>query len=354
MNTRSIMLILLGPIVVLGAVAFGVRYHGDSIVLRFQDDLLDLGSVWSQDGFEVSIPIENASGNTVSVAAFRHSCACTSIHPESLTLAPGETSLITLTADLSHPPPALSTPGPTRKLDLEIVPIIDEHGPTHPVIFQGIVKHSVLCDPQMLSFVGVVRGRQAEPQVMNIRPMADGIVDLVVDGPSWISTSTEVQVDNSFITQFSVDPDHDFGPKLPTQLQTELHLNPVLRDGATLPPVRVPIVVTAHSDLSVLPSVVSLGTVQANTAVDYSIVISSRTGRSWELASVETTSECKVSESIVGSTCELTCRFLFPGRNSLGHHEGLITVKMKPREGQSLTPFNIPWHAFVVPGEQQE
>lgn len=65
-------------------------------------DRLDFGEVSESRSFTWSLPIQNASAQTIRVKDFEASCDCVSIAPASLDIAPGASETVILTLDLTR------------------------------------------------------------------------------------------------------------------------------------------------------------------------------------------------------------------------------------------------------------
>ncbi|MCH8045203.1 MAG: DUF1573 domain-containing protein, partial [Planctomycetes bacterium] len=91
--------------------------------LEVDPEHLDFGEVWVQDKFQWTLPITNTSSEPVEVLEFRSSCNCLSIEPKTLVLAPGETSDVHLTLDLTTRNPEQAAKA-SRRFSVRIAPII--------------------------------------------------------------------------------------------------------------------------------------------------------------------------------------------------------------------------------------
>ena len=71
------------------------------VQLAVPEDLLDLGTVWETDAYDLTLPIENLESFPVTVEKFGSSCTCISINPDSFTIDPGGRRDVQLKLDLT-------------------------------------------------------------------------------------------------------------------------------------------------------------------------------------------------------------------------------------------------------------
>jgi hypothetical protein len=72
-----------------------------TVHLSIPAEALEMGTVWEDDRFAWTVPIENRETLPIEVASFSTSCNCASIAPESFVLEPGERCELHLDIDLT-------------------------------------------------------------------------------------------------------------------------------------------------------------------------------------------------------------------------------------------------------------
>lgn len=72
----------------------------ETVRLSIPPGALIIGTVWEDDRFDWTVPIENKEAVPVEVASFSRSCNCLSIEPEAFVLEPGERRNLHLQIDL--------------------------------------------------------------------------------------------------------------------------------------------------------------------------------------------------------------------------------------------------------------
>lgn len=93
--------------------------------LKISAEYLDFGTVNQQPDFEVSLPIENLSGEDIEIAEFVRSCTCTSIIPSSLSIPANSTRSVTAVINLMPKTAEEFTLG-TRPFFFELSPRLAE------------------------------------------------------------------------------------------------------------------------------------------------------------------------------------------------------------------------------------
>ena len=70
--------------------AFSVHTNADTFGLLIPKESLNFGTVWEEEKFSWTVPIENHEAESVEIESFSSSCSCLSIKPKSLVIGPGE------------------------------------------------------------------------------------------------------------------------------------------------------------------------------------------------------------------------------------------------------------------------
>jgi hypothetical protein len=70
------------------------------VKLSVPQNAFNMGTVWEDEYFSWTVPIENQEAESIEVESFRRTCNCLSIEPESFVLGPGERRELRLTIDL--------------------------------------------------------------------------------------------------------------------------------------------------------------------------------------------------------------------------------------------------------------
>jgi hypothetical protein len=73
----------------------------DIVRLSIPPDALNMGTVWEDEDFSWTVPIENQEATSVEVESFSRTCNCLSVEPESFVLGPDERRELRLRIDLA-------------------------------------------------------------------------------------------------------------------------------------------------------------------------------------------------------------------------------------------------------------
>jgi hypothetical protein len=139
--------------------------------VRCLDAHQDLGLVWQTDALEVAFHLVNDSPDeTFKIGPIRGGCSCTRVSPDSLTLTPGESSIIQATIDLE----TMRIPaGREAPFEESISALVEDpwgEGQILRMTVLGSVRPSYLVDPPHLSLGPMARGA-AQPACVSVRSL---------------------------------------------------------------------------------------------------------------------------------------------------------------------------------------
>jgi hypothetical protein len=241
---------------------------------------LEFGSVWEQAAFTLDLPVSNRSSQTVTVADFANSCACSEISPRSFTVEPGQSQTVRVTIDLREQPKG--------NLDLSDRPFqVDIHPRTasgHYVgswAVRGRVKPLLRLAKPVID-LGEWSGRQTP------RPLVlEGVhaPEVRILRATCADSRISVAVERSERDRFRLTAT---APKLPEGMVASLvafHAEDA--EGKTLPQVRVPLRLSVLSDIEVSPPQILLGNRRVGETAEDVFTLRSRTGVGFRVTQVE-------------------------------------------------------------------
>jgi len=249
---------------------------------------LDFGSVWNSEKFEWAVPIRNASAFPIDVGRLEGSCTCTSVSPSSFVLKPSEEVRVTLRYNLFSR---------TRQNSDATVPFDDllsafVSGDERPLArwhIRGLVKNAFICKPTQLDFGDTLVAGRAYPargiDVTCFQPCRDLVVSadernvaVVAKNPSGDGLHFQVAVALGTTLESGT---HKF----------KLSLGAVLASGERTPCVSIPVEARILPDLQIFPSLAHFGDLMVGQSREETIVLASRSGRSFDVPNVDAASK---------------------------------------------------------------
>jgi Protein of unknown function (DUF1573) len=249
---------------------------------------LDFGSVWNSEEFAWAVPMRNASNFPIIVGRLAGSCTCTLVDPSSLALKPGEEVRVKLRYDLFSR---------TRQSGDATVPFDDAlsayvNGDDKPLArwhVHGLVKNAFSCDARSLDF--------GDSLVVG-RPYPTRTIDVTCFQPC---RKLEVSADERSAAVVAKNPSGDGvhfqvavapGATLGSGTHKfKLSLGAVLPSGERTPHVSVPVEVRILPDLQIVPSLAHFGQLKLGESREETIVLASRTGRSFDVPTFDSGSK---------------------------------------------------------------
>ncbi len=256
--------------------------------LSIEPASLDFGSVWNSEKFEWTIPIRNTTNFAIDVGRLEGSCSCTLVTPSSFMLKPGEEISVKLRYDLfSRTRQAGDATVPFD--DLLRASMIGDDRPLAAWHIHGLVKNAFSCKPNQLDFGdSVVEGR----------PYPSKTIDVTCFQPC---RELEVSADDRNVAVVAKNPSGDglrfqvaVAPGASLDCGThkfKLSLGAVLPSGERTPHVSVPVEVRILPDLQTLPSLAHFGELKVGASREETVVLASRSGRSFDVAKWESASK---------------------------------------------------------------
>jgi Protein of unknown function (DUF1573) len=274
-----------------GYVLFGEIWRSRRVPLpplSIEAASLDFGSVWNSEKFEWTVPIRNASDVPINVGRLEGSCTCTLVTPSSFVLNPGEEVRVKLRYDLFSR---------TRQNGDATVPFDDllsayMNGDERPLAawhIRGFVKNAFSSKPNQLDFGdAVAEGRPYPTRTINVTCFQS-------------CRDLEVSADEKNVAVVAKNPSGDGvhfqvavapGATLASGTHKfKLSLGAVLPSGERTPRVSCPVEVRILPDLQILPSLAHFGELKVGQSHEETIVLASRSGRSFEVPKFDSASK---------------------------------------------------------------
>jgi hypothetical protein len=238
--------------------------------LVIQPHYLDIGTLWDDDHYSWSLPVENREAETVSIDHFSTSCNCLSTTPSRLELASGEKRDVRLSIDLaskSGPKGDVSVRLRAMTVDGRMGPLWEVHGRVKQLLstdkFLYLGRHSGLAQPLAPRRITIVssaplRSLTAETTLESL----EASVEHAAAGK------------DTYVLTVSTDKKLSVGT-----VEGAVILKPVLADGQVLPPRRISVRGEIVPDLEAVPAGLQIGRRRLGDLIEESVTLRSLTGR---------------------------------------------------------------------------
>jgi hypothetical protein len=240
----------------------------------------DFGSVWKQAAFTLDLPVFNRSSQSVTVADFTNSCACSEISPRSFTVEPSQTQTVRVSIDLREQP--------RGKLDLSDKSFqVDIHPRSASGHYVGSWTVRGRVKPLLRLATPVIDlGEWSDRQTP--RPLVlEGIhaPEVRILRATCADSRISVAVERSERGRFRLTAT---APKLPEGMVTShVAFHAEDAEGKLLPEVRVPLRLSMVSDIEVSPPQILLGNRRVGETAEDMFTLRSRTGAGFRVTRAE-------------------------------------------------------------------
>lgn len=254
---------------------------------------LDFGTVWEQEQFEWSIPIENRSDAAITVESFRSSCLCTDVTPRRFVIPANGSRTIQVTLDLTEKdnhlldPLAPLTP---RPFSVTIEPILTPPpSTTHLIAWQlkGRVQPAYQLQQEIIDFGQ--RSVLAQPfEVESVPVLCDEQVqDIRVDcNADWVACT----VQRNSRTSFNIQVTPYYGMPAGYYPGT-LRIFGITRTGEPLPEKRLSVAAHILGDIQPTPPQLLWPAKPIGQLIEDSLELRSLTNRDFTIDRIETDSD---------------------------------------------------------------
>jgi hypothetical protein len=270
----------------LGRIHYG---HGrENGGLEIPQQHLDFGSVWAQHDFQMILELRNTSNQMVEVSGFLASCACVSIEPSSVVLAPGDSTQLRATPDLTTKRVLRSALSQVPYVERIVPQIVGARTKPRGWTLKGQVQLACTVSPTRWHFVGALSARESEPArdgLLVVRPLTH--VDTVrAHSDSHIVKAIRVTDPKSDGSEFHVHltPNERLAAG---SYAGRIAIVPILRDQQTLPPTLVDVTLCVIGDICAVPHEVHLLVQRGEPRPSEQVVISSRSGTRFRVQNVK-------------------------------------------------------------------
>lgn len=301
---------------------------------------LDLGQLRHMDAFSVKVPLTNIGADPIDIRAFKPSCGCVKIIPESLVIQPGARSFVHLTLNLGGIADA-ATNDTLIPISIRVLPqSVDGNLPAFTL--RGALLRPMRFIPRQIEFGEC--SEQLGPSETTIMISALAPVDHIeATSPRHLGARVEKDIqNNSYKMRVAFNPPPcekviDFTEKISVICN--------LKDGRQVL-AAVPVHAVLMTDLEVSPDPVLFGRVGMRATVGLSV--SSRSGEDWIFQDATTTGgaqlECQAS-SRLGSSLKIHCALLFNEKAHGGSiADGTFKLNFISKSGKKAI-CQVPWVA---------
>jgi hypothetical protein len=273
--------------------------HGDEVIVRLSipPDALNLGTIWENEDFMWTAPIENREAEPIEVKSFGKTCNCLSIEPQSFVIRPGERRELRLHIDL------ISQTKPTGEVAVRLWPQLRANSGTELAkhrapewTVSGQVRRALALDRS------VYLGRHSElaqPLLARTIPI-EVLVPLEslsaqCDVPGFTASVELPQGKDKTVLRLTPPSYLSVGA-----FQGTIRLKPVLKGGEALPAREIRFSGKIVPDVEVVPPVVQVGGRGLGETFEELVVLRSIAGRMLAAVRAETEGEGLSVEAIEG------------------------------------------------------
>ena len=261
------------------------RPRRSSFGLQVASEYLDFGKVPVQENFPWTLPIQNTSPRDVEVLDIKTSCGCASIEPRSLVIPAGKTVSVRFTLDLTTQEPKAAVLH-SREFAMQVVPVIK--GALAGIVnwqVQGRIWCPLVISPPTLEFAegSLVKGTPFEfksVRVVSQQPLKNLMPEYE---PTFARAHVVPVVGDACRFQLNLAPAETLGVG---EHEFAVMLKGIAQNGTVLP--SVPLSVSAHvaHDVQLVPAEIRFHAVTVGDTARETVVLHSRTGKSFRVAEV--------------------------------------------------------------------
>jgi len=316
--------------------------------LQVDPEYLDFGEVWVEDGFPWILPIKNTSSEVIEIVELRSSCACTSVVPTGLVIAPKETAKAQLTLDL--------TPGkgddpmlPVRDFSVQVAGQVK--GPGSGGVgwtVRGRIKTPVALSQWSINFGEVVQGIGFEDKSIEVTYLLPG-------------TGVEVTCEHPFAACV-VEPAEN--------RPDTSHVRVILQEGLPLGEFSFPVRISARTsneqsagsvtlrvsgkvvgDFEFIPTTIAFHPRPIGESLLLTVVLSSRTGRPFVVETATPDRDYVSVERVTDSPVEGQMFRVAARIPDVGDHWAEIDFAINPEGSHRPVHHHLPVYCHGLPIE---
>jgi hypothetical protein len=235
-----------------------------------REQTLDLGTLWEQVDSPFHLAIHNPTDRVVRIVQFSSSCSCASIEPRAFVLEPRSAQAITVTLNLTQRTRSIGRPA---DFSMELIPITSDAKRFGRWLVRATVK-----SPIGHEFSSVEMGTRTDREPPTVKEQT---LDLAPEVADLEARSADPRIKAEWN-----DKEAEPGKRRlrlisqcgdeAVNLETRILLTPRDQSGKTLPTVRLPVRVTQHADLEVLPAELALGPHPVGAEITEQVTLRSR------------------------------------------------------------------------------
>lgn len=213
---RVISLVILGGTFVivyhLGTGSEANRNRASDMGLKVPPDALFFGTIWDQDIFHCTLPVENHNDRPIEISGFDVSCSCLSVFPKSCTIAPNSKVSLDLALSLADRPENMEQP--VRDMSVTIAPRIENSSRIHEGWkISGKVRGILGYIPKIAAVDGdCVAGKPSPSTSINIRSHKDLSTLQAVCEPAMANVEVITAADDRRSHTLKITPKQDIAP----------------------------------------------------------------------------------------------------------------------------------------------
>jgi hypothetical protein len=321
-------------------------------VLLVQPGDLDFGEVLERDTFSWILPVTNCSEHEVHIVDIQSSCACVSVEPKEVTIAPRQTTDVQLTLDLIKSKGNESV-AHIRDCEIQLMPVIaGQTRKENGWILRGRVRSLFTLTPPVLDYWdGVNIGAPYPTKRVTIQgnePLTDIVVKC--DSSQFKTTLLQDGADGQK-WELEVSPADTLSPGY---FSGSITVQGITADRSCRTTKTIPVAGVVHSDVQVFPSKVTFGFKRIGDSDSQRLTVSSKSGNSFEIDRLETSS---ADLSIcVADSAPTGCKLLRLTQRCTdsGQHSSVVTVGIREGTGTRYSiPVNISYAGASAQADNQ-
>jgi len=308
---------------------------------------LNFGEQIEQDSLKMTIRVVNPTSRTVRVNKLRAHCKCTKIEPQSFELAAGEVMPVRVELDLREKEPRTAS-RLIREFQAQIMPDVASSvpSPTERWTISGSVRRAIVPQTDLIDFADVsILDRQPRTLAVNVECLDPAVSLTATCDPNCGKVDIVEPSDASNLHQVLVTLNRE----LPLgRGEFPVQLTPKTRDGATLPSRSVLVAYRVVNDIQVVPPEAALGIIPVGNSVEKTVSLRSRTGSSFTVQSIETSSGAVSLSEPQPSDARATCQMLVRP-DEVGTASGVVKFKILSGGTESIVSLKLSYVAVAAP-----
>lgn len=258
---------------------------------------LNIGEVWEQRGFTSKLRIQNRTAADVEILEFRASCPTFKAQPPQLTVPANGDATLAVTFDLvghggsvgcaSRTTSSTLGKAPSEEafgpFEIGVIPVTGKQGSqSKPWILRGVVRSALAFSSRDYDFGDrLIRGQPFDVGKVVLRPLTP-LQSVQAECDNRVLSAETRSEGDRWVVEMAPQDSLPVGP-----FKSSVALQVVTCDGQRLPKVLLSSSGRIVEDIEALPPALLFGGCALGDSVEETVVLSSRTGRAFDVIKVE-------------------------------------------------------------------